>query len=88
MMIPARTKKHHPSYVAIRRAMRLDIHDSDRGAGQELARLRSLGLVEFRSKKMVWIMRPEHAVAMTDVIEGRAFHDARPRESPLPGARR
>jgi hypothetical protein len=68
-------KKRHPAFLAIRRAMRLDVHDSDRGATHELARLRQLGLLHWRPKKLMWTMEPDHAAGMLDVIRGRAFHD-------------
>jgi hypothetical protein len=65
-------------FLAIRRAMRLDVHDSARAPARKLARLRRLGLIQWRPQKMVSIMLPDHALDMIAIICGCAFHDARP----------
>jgi hypothetical protein len=76
-MIPAPDKeklKHH-TFIALRRAMRLDVRDHDRrAAANELARLRSAGVLYWRSRKLVWILMPEHAPAMLTLAQGRLFH--------------
>jgi len=79
---PHAQKNPSPGFLALRRAMRLDVHDSARGAGEELARLRRLGLLEWKPRRLRWVLVPRHAPGLIDLLQGCAFHDAPGRRNP------
>jgi hypothetical protein len=52
--------------------MGINAHDSACGA-TALARLRQKGFIQWRPRKLVWALVPEHAQGLLDVVSGRAF---------------
>jgi hypothetical protein len=56
------------NFTALRCAMGINAADSPRGATAELYRLRQRGLIQWRPKKMEWVMVREHRAGMREIV--------------------
>jgi hypothetical protein len=60
--------KGRPDFPGIRSAMGLKAHDVESGTVAELYRLRERGLIEWRPRKMEWVMVQKHAQGIRDIV--------------------
>jgi len=70
---PHAANADRPDLRSLLRAMGLRSHRPERSAQIELYRLRLSGLIRWRPRRLEWTLVPEHAAALSDLANGRAF---------------